>query len=413
MFANLSFVRRGIATTAAAALLAIVASGARAGNDARTIEVALDLPFSGTAAGTISSMANAYSLAVDEANAAGFPGGYRVRIMRFDHGRPGVPFDVKLAAQNARDNLADSKIVAVFGTFNSAAAKAEVPIFDAAGLAEISSTNTNPGLTKGAAAAKLREARPDDNPYFRVCGTDDLQGSAGAQLLDQLGAKNVYIVDDNDTYGKSLADLFEISFRANGGKILAHEQTSISQRDYTALVGRIKAARPDAVYFGATGIELGTLRKDLADTGLRDLPLLGGDAMSESAYPKAAGSAAVKSYFTVMTPDGLYLANPIARRFNESFERHFHAKPLPYDAGTYAAGEVEMAAIREVLAHNGGKFPSRDDVRRAIARTAHLETAIGPVTFNVAGDIRNPYVSYFTYEGPTKVTFVKQFAFHT
>ncbi|MGH7756425.1 MAG: hypothetical protein ACREM8_09110, partial [Vulcanimicrobiaceae bacterium] len=81
--------------------------------------------------------------------------------------------------------------------------------------------------------------------------------------------------------------------------------------------------------------------------------------------------------------------------------------------GTYAAGEVEMAAIREVLAHNGGKFPSRDDVRRAIARTAHLETAIGPVTFNVAGDIRNPYVSYFTYEGPTKVTFVKQFAFHT
>ncbi|MGH7756037.1 MAG: hypothetical protein ACREM8_07115, partial [Vulcanimicrobiaceae bacterium] len=77
MFANLSFVRRGIATTAAAALLAIVASSARAGNDAKTIEVALDLPSSGTAAGTISSMANAYRLAVDEANAAGFRGGYR------------------------------------------------------------------------------------------------------------------------------------------------------------------------------------------------------------------------------------------------------------------------------------------------------------------------------------------------
>ncbi|MGH6864156.1 MAG: ABC transporter substrate-binding protein, partial [Methylocella sp.] len=210
MFKNFPLAGRVATGSLALALLAVVGSSARAGDSAKTIEVAINLPFSGTSGGTVSSMANAYSLAVDEANAAGLPGGYHVRIMRFDHGRPGATFDLKLAAKNARDNVADSKIVAVFGTLNSAAAKAEIPILDAAGLAEISSTNTNPGLTKGAPAAKLRQARPDDNPFFRVCGTDDMQGPAGAQLLNQIGAKSVYIVDDNDAYGKTLADLFEI-----------------------------------------------------------------------------------------------------------------------------------------------------------------------------------------------------------
>ena len=54
--------------------------------------------------------------------------------------------------ERRKRNVADPQVLAVFGTRNSAAAKAEIPITDAGGLSMISATNTNPDLTKGGAA---------------------------------------------------------------------------------------------------------------------------------------------------------------------------------------------------------------------------------------------------------------------
>jgi branched-chain amino acid transport system substrate-binding protein len=277
----------------------------------------------------------------------------------------------------------------------------------------VSASNTNAGLTKGSSAERLRVAQPDANNYFRVCGTDDLQGPAGAQLIEQFNLKTVYIVDNSDTYGKSLADLFEVSFISAGGKVLGHDETTLAQRDYTTVVTHIKNAHPDAVYFGSTGVELGTLRKQMAEAGIGDIPYFGGDAMNEEVFPKIAGPAAHNSYFTVMTPNGLQLTTPQAKHFTKAFEHTYHSEPLPYDAGSYAAGQVEVAAIREALETNDTHRPTREQVRANIAATHDMPSAIGSITFNRVGDIRDPYVSYYTFNETSKKMFLKQFVYHT
>ena len=94
------------------------------------------------------------------------------------------------------------------GPFNSNVAKSEIPLTNDAGLVQISPSNTNDGLTVGDDAKKLRTAHPDTNSYFRVCTKDSRQGQRARAVRQKLGFKKVFIIDDNETYGKGLADNF-------------------------------------------------------------------------------------------------------------------------------------------------------------------------------------------------------------
>lgn len=409
-----ALLRRFALAMAAAAALMLPATPVKPENHAKVIKIAIDLAFSGSNRGANESLAKAVELAIKEANIRGLPGGYLLEPTRFDQGAPGKTWDAAIAEENARANVADRDILAVFGPGSSTPAKAEIPILNAAELAIVAATTTNPDLTKGPAAAALRTAHPDKNNFFRVCGTDDLQGPTGAQLvLDQLGVKRVFVIDDGDAYGISLTKFFEQAFTENGGSIVAHDKTEITQRDYRDVVAEIKKRKPGAVYFGAFGIELGILRKAMWDAGVADIPLVGGDAMADSDFAPAAGPAVANSYYTVMTANGLYLDTPQGRQFAQTFERAYAVKPLAFDTGAYAAAQVEIAAIRSVLERNADAFPTRDEVRAAVARTHDLTTALGSITFTEHGDTRNPYVSYYTYDKNGLKTFVKQFPYRS
>ena len=282
-------------------------------------------------------------------------------------------------------------------------------MWNAAGLVDVSSANTHPGLTKGVEAESYRKVNPDLVTFFRICGTDDLQGSAGAQLARGMGIQSVYIVDDDDTYGKGIADLFEIAFKAAGGTVLGHEQTAITQRDYHAVIEHIVAIHPQAVYFGANGIELGTFRQQMARAGIGSLPFFAGDAMGEDVYPKTAGAHAVGSYFTVTSPDGAHLDNKLARRFTARYEQRYHAEPGPFDIGAYVAGEIEAAAIKKAVIDGHGAFPTRGAVLANVAHTRDFVSPIGEITFDEQGDTHIPYISFYTFTKSLQQRFVNQF----
>ena len=143
----------------------------------------------------------------------------------------------------------------MFGPFNSNVAKAEIPISNDAGLAMIAASTTNPGLTNGEDAKKLRISHPDVNTFFRVCTTDDRQGAVGAKFATKFGYKKVFIVDDNETYGKGLADVFEASFKADGGTVLGHEHLTKGQTDFKALLTKAESLGPDVIFFGGTTVD--------------------------------------------------------------------------------------------------------------------------------------------------------------
>lgn len=373
----------------------------------RTIKIAVILPYTGTAGETMGDIDRAIQLAVDQANGQGLPGGYRIELRRCDHGVAGKAYDEPRAQDCMRQIIGDPLVVAEYGPFHSAVTSGMIRLSNAAGLAMVSQV-TFPGLTRGSTGLGLRSARPDDLAFFRMSGTNDLQGPAGAQFARAQGIKRIYVLDDAESYGKSLADTFEISFRAAGGEVIAHEAIGNVAGTYPAVVERVSKAKPDAVYFGGLGPQLAAFRLAMAAAGLGKLPFYGGNAMGEDNYAKDAHGYLYNSFYTFTAPNAAHVPGPLAQRFVNDFQRRWHRAPGQFDIGAYASLQVEIAALRTTLTESRGAFPSRAAVRAAIERTHHLQTSVGETSFDVNGDIRKPYISFYGYGKDGRPHYVTQ-----
>src|SRR5262249_34931281 len=118
--------------------------------------------------------------------------------------------DPQTGANNAQSLIADPKVIGMLGPLHSSVAKAQIPPTMDAGLAQCSPANTNEGLTKPEfGALDIRKEKPTEINYVRVATTDDLQSKADADFLAELGVKNLYIIDDTETFGKGIADNVE------------------------------------------------------------------------------------------------------------------------------------------------------------------------------------------------------------
>ena len=216
-----------------------------------TIKVGIDMPVSGADASIGVSTQNGAVLALEQAEKRGLPGGLHLAPDALDDAVQGV-HSPQQGAANTKSFISDANVLAMIGPFNSNVAKAEIPLTNGASLAQISPSNTNDGLTKGPDAATLRRANPTLNTYFRVCAIDSRQGAAGAQFAKTLGFKKAYILDDNETYGLGLANVFESDFRTGGGTVLGHDHITKNQVDFKALLTKIAGSHPDVIFFGGT-----------------------------------------------------------------------------------------------------------------------------------------------------------------
>lgn len=410
---RLSLVSRAVAATALAAALAAcnnststTTSGGSSEPAAsgQTIKLGVDLPVSGADASIGIPTQNGVVLAVEEANKNGFAGGkFKLDTSLLDDAVQGK-HDPAAGAQNVKTFIGDSSVLAMVGPFNSNVAKSEIPLSNDAGLVQISPSNTNDGLTTGDDAKKLRTAHPDTNTYFRVCTRDSKQGLALAQVAAQrLGLKRIFIIDDNETYGKGLADVFDASFRQLGGTVLGHEHITANQQDFKALLTKAKADNPDGVFFGGnTSTGGGLVRRQMSDVGLGATTYLGGDGISDDEFEKVAGDSANGSYMTVAAPDASKL--PSAKAFITAYKARFKSDVGPYSANAYTAAKIEIAAIEKAITDAGGKMPTRADVLKYVAATKDFDSPIGKVGFDANGDTTSPVLSLLEVKGGKKVT---------
>jgi branched-chain amino acid transport system substrate-binding protein len=401
-----SFVSRTVAAFALAALLAACnsssstsSSSSSSGATSGTIKIGVDLPVSGADASIGIPTQNGAVLAVEEANKNGFAGGkFKLEASLLDDAVQGK-HDPNAGAQNVKTFIADDAVLAMVGPFNSNVAKAEIPLSNDAGLAQISPSNTNDGLTVGDDAKKLRTAHPDTNAYFRVCTRDQKQGQTLAQVAYQrLGFKKAFVIDDNETYGKGLADVFDAQYRQLGGTVQGHEHITANQVDFKALLTKIKSLNPDIVFFGGnTSTGGGLIRKQMADAGMAKTPYLGGDGISDPEFETQAGTMANGAYFTTAAPDASKL--PSAKAFVAAYKARFKGDVGPYSANAYTAAKIEIAAIEKAITDNGGKMPTRADVLKNIAATSNLDSPIGKQGFDANGDTTSPILSLYKVQG--------------
>lgn len=358
-----------------------------------TVCIATDFPVSGTDGSEGIPAQNGAELAVSKAK---LHGNYTLQLKKFDdavNGKHNAP----QGATNVTKMVGDSCIVAAIGPFNSGVAGAEIPIATANGLALISPSNTNPGLTVQQYAQtygfQFDKLHPAGKPeaYFRVCANDVAQGKEVAKLATEANLKKAYVVDDSEPYGKGLADFFEQGFTAGGGTVIdtSSSRDEISENNTTnlgSLADKIKQAAPDVVFFG--GVTSGggaALRSALTSHGVK-APMYGGDGIAQDpSFIQIAGAAAAEgSVGTVAAPDLAGLSSSAgAQTFLTDYKAKYNTDPIAYSVNAYDIGNLEIAAINRVI--DAGKPVNRANVLAEIAKTDYTGIT-GHITFDKNGD---------------------------
>jgi len=386
-------------------VFAVVVGAAAVQADERNVAIGLDLPLSGIDGSSAIPVRNAVMLAIEEANRRGLPGGVRIVLDDLDDTVQGK-HDPAQGAVNFKSFAADERVVAVIGPMNSNVAEAEIPIGNAAGLAEITMAASSVGLTHLPGALRLRPAHPDRPAFFRVCASDDRQGAGAAAFARSMRLGRAFVIDDNESYGRGIADVFAAAFATRGGAVIGREHLTQFALDFGPLLTKVKALRPDMVFFGGIVSTGGAvLRKQMGDAGLGGVPYFGGDGLESPEYLPLAGAAADGTYFTLAAPDIAHF--PAARAFATAYRARFGAEPGSYSSSGYAAALVAIDAIRRALAAHPAALPGRDEVLARIAATHGLVTPVGPVAFEANGDLQRPVVSLYRVRSG-RIEFVRQ-----
>lgn len=364
------------------------AAGGACDTSKGTLVVGMVAPLSGPLSALGLGMQNSADLAVDQANQNCTVPGYALRLQaEDDQSQPAI-------AANAATRLAsDPNVVGVVGTLNSSTAQTVQPILLERGIVQVSPANTNPTLTQGE-AYETAPARPFSN-YFRVATTDAVQGPFGAQyLVNTAGKKRIAVIDDGKTYGAGLAAAFAAEATRLGAEIVFTGKVGENDTDFSGVVTQVRAATPDAVYYGGEYPAAGPLSAQIAQGGL-DIPVMGGDALINAEYVPLGGrpgdlGTSVGAPAETLDSAKQFIADYEAANYVEGFET--------YGALTYDSTNIIINSL--VTALGGGDWS--EDTRAAVVEVVQAtdyQGAAGPVTFDEFGDTTNKLLTVYTVEG--------------
>ncbi len=356
----------------------------------KSVKVGINLPFTGADAHDAELIKDGAMLAIDEANAAGGVGGYKIEVLQLDDGTATAgQYDPAQAATNARKMVSDDMVVAAIGPQMSGSGKAMSPILSQGGLATITPSSTNPDITSPKFAAQYRPG--GKAVYFRTVTTDAFQGPNMANYFaDTLKVKSVYVLDDSGAYGVGLADAFEAQAKKRGINVLGRDQLNPKEADYATTLTKIKSLNPEAIYYGGVaqaGVKLVKQSYDIVPNAIK----AGGDGVYGAEILKGAGFPAAQGWYaTIAAPN--VLENPDAAPTIERFVKKYGQQPDNYSITAYDAALIILDAVKRVAA--SGKEVTRDAVRDAIQQS-HVNTLQGTISFDANGDVENRVISVF------------------
>ena len=346
-------------------------------SETNVVKIAVALPLTGDIGALGLGIKRAIQMAVDDYNASP-SASPKVALAVYDDRS-----DPKEAVNVANQIVSDPAVVGVIGHFNSGCSIPTAPFYARAGLVVLSPAASNPELT-------LQQLSPQwqwPRTIFRVNTTDDVQGSVGAEFArDKLRIKSVSIIQDKTAYGQGVAEEFSKRFRALGGQVISFNGIQVGDKDFKALLTRIKAEKPGAIYFGGMFSEGGFIVRQARELGIR-IPIVTDEANYDPEFLKIAGAAANGCYVTFLgRPPELM---PSAESFiNEYHKRYPQDEIKAYDHYGYEAAEILLDAIRHV-------GPDRAKIVDYV-RHVHHQGVLGVTSFDDKGDTLNKTITLFT-----------------
>jgi len=354
-------------TIAAAAAVAVLGFGAAKAD----ITIATAGPMTGQYASFGEQMKRGAEQAVKDLNAKGGVLGQKLQLMVEDDA-----CDPKQAVAVA-NKMVSAHIALMAGHFCSGSSIPASKVYTEEGILQISPASTNPALTD----------EGGDN-VFRVCGRDDQQGEvAGAFLAKNYKGKKVAFLHDKTAYGKGLADATLENYRKAGGKEAMYEAYTAGEKDYSAIVSKMKAAGVDVFYVGGYHTEAGLMIRQAHEQGYKP-QLVSGDALVTDEYWKITGDAGEGTLMT-FSPDPR--KNPAAAPVVAEFMKQNY-NPEGYTLYTYGAIQAWAEAAEKA------KSIELDKIVAAL-RGNQFETVLGKFGFDKNGDPTAPGYVWYVWKG--------------
>ena len=328
------------------------------------MKIGLMGPMTGPWASEGQEMKQVVDLLAEDLNAKGGVLGRKVEVVSEDDG--GDPKTAALAAQK----LVTQKVVAVIGTYGSSITEASQNIYNEAKI---------PQIANGSTAIRLTEKGL--KYFFRTCPRDDEQAKVGAQYIQSMGYKKLAILHDNTTYAKGLADETKGLVEKAGVEIVFFDALTPGEKDYTAILTKMKAANPDAVFFTGYYPEGGLLLNQKKGMNW-PVPFIGGDATNNPDLVKIAGAEAAEGFAFLSPPLPKDLPTPEAKAFLDSFTKKYGKAPASIYSVLAGDGfRVLIAAIQAT------KTTEADKVSEYLhTQLKDFAGLTGKLSFNAKGD---------------------------
>ncbi len=338
---------------------------------AGTVKIGVAGPFSGPYAAFGEQMWHGATQAADDINKQGGINGDKIELVKADDA-----CEPKQAVAVAHRLVDNDKVTAIIGHFCSSSTIPATSVYADANAVMITPASTNPLITERGYKT-----------IFRICGRDDQQGVVAAQYIhDNLKANQVAVIHDKDTYGKGLADATKAKLEKLGSKVVLYEGLTRGEKNFNALVSKIKESKAQAVYFGGLHTEAGPLLRQMREQDVKATFVSGDGIVSEDFVTSAGGPNIV---------NGVYMTFGADPRKNESSQkilgefRNKHIEPEGYTLYTYAAIQALAQAMKETKSNDGAK----------IADWLHnhdVDTVMGKRAWDEKGDMKS--ADYVIYE---------------
>jgi branched-chain amino acid transport system substrate-binding protein len=329
---------------------------------AEAVKIGFNAPLTGFAAADGNSARIGAELAVEQANAEGGVDGQLIELVVYDDQaspKSAVPIANKLIEK-------DQVPVAISGSY-SGATRAASGVFQAAGVPYIAAYAVHPEITRAG------------DEVFRTSFVGEVQGRAGAKLVGEtLGKKRVVLITLKNDFGQSLAAGFKEKAADYGIDVVAEYEYGIKDRQFGAIVAKVKDDQPEAIYASGYFFTAAPLVSQLRSGGI-DVPVIGQEGYDSQKFIEIAQDAAEGVIITTsLDRDSESRAT---REFIEAFESKAGFKADMVAASAHTATNVAIAALREA------GTTDRKAIRDAIAGLT-LDASTGTISFNDLGEVR-------------------------
>jgi branched-chain amino acid transport system substrate-binding protein len=357
---------------AGAASLAIAMAFAAAPASAQ-IKIGVAGPITGSLASFGKQLTDGAEQAVADINAKGGVLGQKLVLEEGDDA-----CDPKQAVSVA-NKFAGEGVKFVAGHFCSSSSIPASKVYTEEGILQITPASTNPAFTENGSWNT-----------FRTCGRDDQQGQfAGPYLAKEFKDRKIAILHDNTTYGKGIADLTKKYMNEAGKQETLYQAIVPGERDYTALVSRLKEAGIDIIYIGGYHPEVGLITKQAREQGLK-ATVIGPDSINTKELWQITGDAGNGIMFTFAPDPSL---RPVAAAVVKEFKDK-GVNPEGYTLYTYAA----IQEWAEAATKAGSIDPKK--VAETLKASGPWDTVLGPLSYDKKGDLtKAEYVWYIWHNG--------------